>query len=245
MSSEHALLSIWEQSRGSRGAAWAVALIAAVFPHLPKDAIWGLTVVQRDRLLLQLRCLLFGTTFDCSASCPGCGECLEWQSSAADLDLIADSPMDLGGASSSLHRLSVRGALVVFREPTSADLERVRGAADADRALLRACLLVVEHGGVVIAADGVTDAVLEQVAGALQARAEETLPSFDLACPNCATRFSRALDIAVYLNDEISRWARQLLDTVHRLATAYGWTESEVLAIPPARRSDYLALANR
>ena len=39
-------------------------------------------------------------------------------------------------------------------------------------------------------------------------------------------------------------YARQdaLLATVHRLASRYGWTESEVLAVPARRRARYLAL---
>ena len=34
--------------------------------------------------------------------------------------------------------------------------------------------------------------------------------------------------------------AVQLLDEVHQLATAYGWTEAEILALSDTRRAAYL-----
>jgi hypothetical protein len=36
--------------------------------------------------------------------------------------------------------------------------------------------------------------------------------------------------------------ARSLLAEVHSLARAYGWTESEILALSPQRRSTYLEM---
>jgi hypothetical protein len=35
---------------------------------------------------------------------------------------------------------------------------------------------------------------------------------------------------------------RKLVDAVHRLALAYHWTETEILALPSWRRERYLAL---
>ncbi len=34
----------------------------------------------------------------------------------------------------------------------------------------------------------------------------------------------------------------ELLEDVHTLALAYGWTESDVLALPAPRRAEYLTL---
>ena len=36
--------------------------------------------------------------------------------------------------------------------------------------------------------------------------------------------------------------AGALLHEVHRLASAYGWSEAQILALSPARRAQYLAL---
>lgn len=255
MLSEHALLSVWEHSRRIPGSAWLITLLAATFPQISSEAIQGMTVVQRDRLLLQLRCLLFGNSFTCIANCPHCHELLEWSANAAELGINTQAPVDLHGVSSTLHRLRVDSVDVAFREPTSADLDSVAGVEHADRALLERCLVQVcpvqlsaharrvEHNGSATPVEPVSDAVLAQIAAVLQERAQQILPSFELACPGCAERFSMALDIAAYLGEEINTWAGGLLNTVHRLATAYGWTESDVLALSPRRRVDYLVMA--
>ena len=36
--------------------------------------------------------------------------------------------------------------------------------------------------------------------------------------------------------------ARRLLPEVHALASSYGWSEKEILALSPARRRSYIAL---
>jgi hypothetical protein len=50
------------------------------------------------------------------------------------------------------------------------------------------------------------------------------------------------LDTAALLWDEITARAGALLHEVHRLASAYGWSEAQILALSPARRARYLAL---
>jgi hypothetical protein len=40
-------------------------------------------------------------------------------------------------------------------------------------------------------------------------------------------------------------YARRLLYDVHALASAYGWSEDEVLAVSPARRRCYLEMAGQ
>ena len=61
-------------------------------------------------------------------------------------------------------------------------------------------------------------------------------------CPACGAPNEVAVDLeALALARLVGRqWA--LLQEVHRFASHYGWTESEVLAVPPARRAGYLAL---
>ena len=52
----------------------------------------------------------------------------------------------------------------------------------------------------------------------------------------------RRLRYGAFLWAEIHAWAQQLLRDVHTLAIAYGWSETEVLALPAARRRAYLDL---
>jgi hypothetical protein len=62
-----------------------------------------------------------------------------------------------------------------------------------------------------------------------------------LACPACAHEWTAAFDAAAFLWSELDAWTRRTLHDVHTLATAYGWTEAEVLALG-RRRHVYLEL---
>jgi len=64
-----------------------------------------------------------------------------------------------------------------------------------------------------------------------------------LNCPNCAHKWEAAFDIVAFLWREISAAARRLLREVHTLASAYGWTQPEILSLSSARRRVYLEMA--
>ena len=67
----------------------------------------------------------------------------------------------------------------------------------------------------------------------------------NLSCPACAGAWSATFDIAGFLWKEIHAWAKTALRGVHVLARAYGWRESDVLALSPTRRQIYLELARQ
>ena len=61
-------------------------------------------------------------------------------------------------------------------------------------------------------------------------------------CPDCAHAWQAPLDIASYLWTEVHAWASRVLREVDEIASTYGWRESEILALSPARRQIYLDL---
>jgi hypothetical protein len=63
-----------------------------------------------------------------------------------------------------------------------------------------------------------------------------------LGCPGCGEEWSAPFDIVSFLWAEVEARARELLEEVHALASAYGWGEGEVLALSPERREAYLEL---
>jgi hypothetical protein len=63
-------------------------------------------------------------------------------------------------------------------------------------------------------------------------------------CVECGHRTRAAVDVAACLWAELDGWARGLLADVHVLASAYGWTEPDVLALSPTRRRYYLELVD-
>ena len=50
-------------------------------------------------------------------------------------------------------------------------------------------------------------------------------------CPRCQASFEESLDLVSFLWAEIDSRARRLLASVHALASAYGWSEKEILAM--------------
>jgi hypothetical protein len=64
----------------------------------------------------------------------------------------------------------------------------------------------------------------------------------DADCPACEHRWREPFDIASYLWTEIAVLARRLLLEVHELASAYGWSEHEILELSSARRNAYLEM---
>jgi hypothetical protein len=64
-------------------------------------------------------------------------------------------------------------------------------------------------------------------------------------CPACGQPNDTTVDLELLALRRIAARRRALLQDVHALASAYGWTEQETLAIPPARRAEYRRLIDR
>lgn len=65
--------------------------------------------------------------------------------------------------------------------------------------------------------------------------------SFAITCPDCGRDLDQAFDPAGYFWVEIEQVARRLLHEITQLARAFGWSERDILALPPRRRAFYLA----
>lgn len=62
------------------------------------------------------------------------------------------------------------------------------------------------------------------------------------ACPVCRSTNDVRVDLEEIVLARLRRKQRALLREIHTLASRYGWTEAEVLAIPPYRRAHYLTM---
>jgi hypothetical protein len=133
-----------------------------------------------------------------------------------------------------------------FRLPTSRDLARIAvqaGERDAAPQLLNLCLVGRE------AAEGLEDtgpakAWSEEELELIGSRLAQADPLaeilLDFQCPACQESFEEALDLASFFWSELEGRARRLLLDVHALASAYGWSEAEILALSQPRRNFYL-----
>ena len=64
----------------------------------------------------------------------------------------------------------------------------------------------------------------------------------ELDCPACGETVMAHADLALFVAHDLDLTVQGLVAEIHALASAYGWTEAEVLAVPSARRRAYGAL---
>lgn len=228
---EAQLLRVWETGDGQAPPVRALLLAAAAAPGEP---VADLTLADLNALLLDLREGSFGAALPCAVDCPNCDEPLEV--SVATDELRAPRPRNVPSPRRDPATLMAEGYEVLYRALTGRDLLAVDPASPvARRTLLSRCVVDTTP-----AADDLPEGVLETVAqrlADLDPGADTVVP---LTCPYCRHAWAAALDVADYLWAEVEGYARRLLHEVHTLACVYGWSESEVLAVSPARRRYYL-----
>lgn len=239
------LLAVWEEGlpRAADGRAWI--LHQAARPLAGTDALLAVPLGEREADLYALRQALFGDGMQVRLECSACGEAMEFDLDAGELVRSFRAAHPEGPL-----RVSADGWEIDFRLPAVADLEAVAASApDAGAArgeLLVRCTVAARQNGEDVPAGRLPallpDAVLARLAEAAAEADPAAEVTLDIACPACAAVTPAELDIASYLWTELDAWARDVLLDVHLLATAYGWTEPEILALSPTRRRYYLEL---
>ncbi|HEY8613118.1 MAG TPA: hypothetical protein VIL69_17760 [Roseomonas sp.] len=164
--------------------------------------------------------------------CATCGEGME-----AALPLTAIVEMaEAAEAQPVLSLPRPEGGTLRLRRPTGEDqrLWRARAYADETEAALSICASLLLDPAPLDEAD--LPALGEAMAEA------DPLPGFHIGatCPACGAAAEAALDLEAALLAQFAQHQRALLDEVHLLASRYGWTEAEILAVPPHRRRAYL-----
>jgi len=190
-------------------------------------------VGTRDVLLASLLQATAGDLVPACADCPRCGHVMDVP---VDLAAVGGLPVHEPGEGLSV---MVGGAQVRFRLPTTADLIALAGLPPArDRAALLAACLGAGSGELPPA--DVASAVEDAMERAAPAGAIDIL----VRCPYCGLESALPLDVPALIWTELDAQATALLRDVHDLATSYGWTEADVLALGPRRRAMYLALVD-
>ncbi len=235
------LLDVWERGLPQTPARRALLLLEAACPETPPGVLARWSVGQRDAALLNLREWAFGARLSSLAACPACAERVELNFDASDIRVSQDvEPPETFALASGDHEL-------LFRLPDSRDLDALAGCAGVEAAravLLERCVLSARRGGKEVS----TGELPPEVGAAIAEQMERADPQadvvLDLNCPQCDCRWRVLFDIVSFFWDEIHAWAKRLLREVHILASAYGWRESETLALSPWRRRFYVEMAS-
>lgn len=223
------VLELWEKGMSLHPLDRGLLALSVADPAVTAAvADWPLG--RRNRALLDLHASWFGPRLQVWTSCPSCGEKVEFELDVRELATSArrEPPQD-----------SVKVGAHAFRLPTSRDLAHVVALNRAESAttdLLDRC----RTGGLERA----------EWTGDLLESVEESLASADplaetwlaLSCPSCPREWDDALDVGRILWAEVEARARRVLWEVHTLASAYGWSEAESLALSDARRAMYLEI---
>ncbi len=237
--SASAVLEVWERGVNQTPMERALEMLSAACPETPREELLALSMGRRDAALFSLQERMFGPEMAGVAACPRCNERIELTVNAADVRTVAEKEVE-GEVALSVGEFELR-----FRPPASQDLiaaGQARDAATRDL-ILRRCLISVRRNGAAVASADplpaeVIDAVMEGMARA------DPLADVQLSvcCPVCEHRWRTAFDIVSFMWSEIEAAASRLLYEVHRLASAYGWAEGDILTLSPARRQVYLAM---
>jgi hypothetical protein len=192
---------------------------------------WPQPVGARTAALLALlRATERHDTLALTLRCPACAAPFEVELAHGALAALAPAAAQLPLARAGAEPLTLR-------LPTGDDLRAWRALAPAARGeVQRAMLARLAVAGTPTAADA---------AAAADALAQaDPLVSFAVACtcPACGVAAEPEIDLEAVALQRLALRQRSLLHEVHALASRYGWTESEILAVPPARRARYLEL---
>jgi hypothetical protein len=210
------LLSAWEAGAQQAPAARGAAVLSATRGGQWLDRPWGDVAREAARAL-------GGRAVPAVVRCPGCGEFVE-----------ADLPLEgVGGGAASV-TVALGGRSVEVRSPTVRDLVAAADGPDPRAVLLQRCV-----------AQGCGPGDEAALAQAFDALVGDALPEAALECPGCGVPFTAVVDVTALLWQRVERDAPALLRDVADLAVAFGWSEEQVLALPPGRRRAYLEMARR
>ncbi|GII90575.1 hypothetical protein [Sinosporangium siamense] len=114
-----------------------------------------------------------------------------------------------------------------------------------------AVIEVEEYGEAVTQADETDEAGIETTVPPSLARAvaeemERADPMAEtrvaVTCDQCGESFEGRFDLVEHLWSHLAMFRVRLLAEVHEIASAYGWSEADILAIPQTRRQSYIDL---
>jgi hypothetical protein len=232
------LLAAWEQGIPQHPFQRAVTLLHLAWPEKSSAEWASVPVGERDRELLRLREKLFGPKIEATAECPKCSSQLEITFTARDLQLMTAEP-----ATTALQRVISGEYEIDYRLPTTMDLlEAANGSERPMEVLLHRCVTARYQDQSV--QPGELPAAVVEMVGKKMAEADPYAEiQIELDCAGCSHQWAMVFDVVSYFWSEVEDWAIRLLRDVHSLASAYGWSELDIIKLSARRRRLYLELA--
>ncbi len=220
------------QQQVSSGIVGKVFAFAQALEPLPDPENWyDMPLGIRDKRLLSIRAMAFGSDFAGTVTCNPCKEKIEFNVDIGDF-------ISLSGGDNTF-QVSYQGRQYSFRPLSTRDLMAISNSGQDSGPNDLVKILCLDD-------DLVKDRILERpefIERVNQALEEHQCIS-DIAltsdCPECRHTMKSIFDIVHVLDADITHAAGLFLEEIHQLATAYGWTEDTIFSVPRARRNWYV-----
>jgi hypothetical protein len=218
------LLDSWDSVRGEAMPVRAAAL-ASLAGDVSLNEVMRWSIARRDLALFELRAQVFGDSLDAVVRCPSCDEQLEMEFALSRIRPVEGVPPEADRT-----EVLVGDRPVACRLPNTEDLIAASACGDvaaARDALLARCI-------------GVEDLEMREQAAALLVSPADV--QLNLTCPSCSHEWRTPFDIASFVWRELDEWAQRTLHDIHAIASAYGWTEEQILQLSARRRQTYVEM---
>ncbi|HEX8511862.1 MAG TPA: hypothetical protein VF688_02005 [Allosphingosinicella sp.] len=187
--------------------------------------VLALPVAVHDRLLAHLYRLEYGEDVSCQASCRACAQPFQFRFALPALLTSQDEDAGEAGLPSDDGCWETPSG-VRLRPPVLSD-----AAAGAPEGLIAR-----------IARLPVPAEEVENVAAFLEKASPILAIDLDTACPGCGAAQSVAFDLARFLVRALAGERPFLIREIHLIAARYGWSHSEIMALPRADRRAFATL---
>lgn len=243
------LLKIYEQGlfATTEERAYSLLSLAWSFSHPSEnlqpfeDTIRQCGLHDSESHLLSLRTQLFGPDLFAVATCPHCKSPMELGLNS--LELVGNGPIPWNNPP---REIEVQGLRALWRQPVLSDLLEAASFSNPEMAknfLLQTCILSLHQGETSLRWNSLAPEEQQILVQALESEVEKEELLARVTCPQCGQAEDHGLNAVSFLWGELSRRAKRILREVHDLARYYGWSETDILSLSPARRQIYLEMA--
>jgi hypothetical protein len=116
-------------------------------------------------------------------------------------------------------------------------LDRASSAVQVRRTVVERCRIAEGED-----AGAVPDEVAEQLGVRLDALDPAANIVVTIACAGCDRALAASVDLATFVARDLDRVVDDAFRDIDILASAYGWDEAAILALPPSRRRRYVTM---
>lgn len=239
---EARFLGIWERGAGRALAELGLIMLAEACPDLSLSALADVPVGQRDALIFRLREKSFGPKIVGISTCPACQEKIELTINVADI--LEQQPCNDRPETMMLYH---KGYEVKFRLPNSRDLLFATATGNVKSAyhcLVERCVLDSSREKESISALELPSEIIDMMAERMGQSDPIADVQMKIKCSSCGHQWLQTFDIIWFFGKEIDSWAHRIIREIDGLASAYGWSEAEILSLSSWRRQHYLEIIN-